>query len=137
MALEWNWNGIGARRSFTNIRGGHNYPAIIRHTPRKALAKVYLQSGEYDIDNVHGSWPLANKEMFAALAFAGYDAKLEFGEGTHSVAHGGAVLPDTLRWLWADNGENGASGNVKATNFTWVATVVTPAGGGTGGIARL
>ena len=70
-------------RSFTNIRGGHNYPAIIRHTPRKPLAKVYLQSGEYDIDNVHGSWPLANKEMFAALAFAGYDVKLEFG--VHAV----------------------------------------------------
>ena len=40
---------------------------------------MYLQSGEYDIDNVHGSWPLANKEMFAALAFAGYNVKLEFG----------------------------------------------------------
>jgi enterochelin esterase family protein len=107
---------------------------MIRHTPRKALAKVYLQSGEYDIDNVHGSWPLANKEMFSALAFAGYDAKLEFGEGTHSVAHGGAVLPDALRWLWADDGENvnGASGSVKAT-----VAVVTPGGGGTGGIARL
>ena len=114
--------------SFTNIRGGHNFPAIIRHTPRKPLVKVYLQSGEFDIDNVHGSWPLANKAMFAALAFAGYDTKLEFGEGTHSVAHGGAVLPETLRWLWAEGSGEPATGSVKATTAT-----VTSGGG----IARL
>ena len=45
--------------------------------------------------------------MFAALAFGGSDCRFEFGEGTHSVAHGGAVLPDTLRWLWAETGVRG------------------------------
>ena len=34
---------------------------VASHTPKKPLVKVNLQSGEYDIDNVHGSWPLANK----------------------------------------------------------------------------
>jgi len=30
----------------------------------------------------------------------GYDFKFEFGEGAHSGKHGGAILPDSLRWLW-------------------------------------
>jgi enterochelin esterase family protein len=44
--------------SFTNIRGGHFYPALIRKTERKPI-RVFLQDGSGDLDNVHGSWPLA------------------------------------------------------------------------------
>ena len=25
-----------------------------------------------------------------------------FGEGGHNMVHGGALLPDTLRWIWSD-----------------------------------
>jgi hypothetical protein len=25
-----------------------------------------------------------------------------FGEGAHSDNHGGAILPDILRWIWRD-----------------------------------
>ena len=87
--------------SFTNIRGGHNYPALIRKTEKKPL-RVFLQDGSHDLDNLHGNWPLANQEMAAALKFAGYDYKFVFGEGTHSGKQGGAILPDSLRWLWRD-----------------------------------
>jgi enterochelin esterase family protein len=87
--------------SFTNIRGGHVYPAIIRKSPKKPL-RVFLQDGSGDLDNEHGNWPLANQEMAAALAFKGYDARFEYGTGGHSGAHGGAILPDSLRWLWRD-----------------------------------
>ena len=38
--------------------------------------------------------------MASALAFAKYDYKFEFGTGHHSGKHGGAILPDSLRWLW-------------------------------------
>ena len=31
--------------------------------------------------------------MYAALQYAGYDAKLEWGEGNHSGTHGASVLP--------------------------------------------
>ena len=86
--------------SFTNIRGGHNYEAMIRKTERKSI-KVFLQGGSGDLDNEHGHWPLANQQMAAALKFKGYDYRFEFGEGGHSGAHGGAILPDSLRWLWA------------------------------------
>lgn len=85
--------------SFTNIRGGHVYPALIRKTEKKPL-KVFLQDGKNDIDNQFGNWPLANQDMAAALKFAGYDFQFVLGEGTHNGKHGGALLPDTLRWLW-------------------------------------
>jgi enterochelin esterase family protein len=87
--------------SFTNIRGGHVYPALIRKTEKKPL-RVFLQDGKNDLDNLHGNWPLANQQMAKALEFAGYDYKFVFGEGVHSGRHGGAILPDTMRWLWRD-----------------------------------
>jgi enterochelin esterase family protein len=94
--------------SFTNIAsgesrraGGHNYPALIRKTPKKPI-RVFLQDGENDLDNAHGNWPLANQQMAKALAFAGYDYQFVYGKGFHSAAHGRAILPDSLRWLWRD-----------------------------------
>jgi enterochelin esterase-like enzyme len=87
--------------SFTNIRGGHVYPALIRKTERKPI-RAFLQDGSNDLDNLHGSWPLANQEMAAALKFAGYDYRFEFGDGGHNGKQGGAILPDSLRWLWQD-----------------------------------
>lgn len=87
--------------SFTNIRGGHVYPALIRKTPKKPI-RVFLQGGARDLDNEHGNWPLANQEMAAALKFAGYDYRFEFGEGGHNGIHGGALLPESLKWLWRD-----------------------------------
>jgi enterochelin esterase family protein len=87
--------------SFTNIRGGDVYPSLIRKTERKPI-KVFLQDGSGDLDNQHGSWPLANQQMAAALKFAKYDYKFEFGDGGHNGKHGGAILPDSLRWLWRD-----------------------------------
>ncbi|MBI2927276.1 MAG: SMP-30/gluconolactonase/LRE family protein [Verrucomicrobia bacterium] len=85
--------------SFTNIRGGHVYPALIRKTERKPI-RVFLQDGANDLNNLHGNWPLANQEMASALAFAGYDFRFEFGDGAHNGKHGGAILPDSLGWLW-------------------------------------
>jgi enterochelin esterase family protein len=88
--------------SFTNIRGGHVYPALIRKTEPKPI-RVFLQDGSGDLDNQHGNWPLANQEMAAALKFAKYDYRFEYGTGAHSGKHGGAILPDSLRWLWRDH----------------------------------
>ena len=93
--------------SFTNIKGAHNYPWIVRNTAPRRPIKVFLQSGEHDLDNVHGSWPLANRAMAAALTFAGYENLFVFGEGSHSWKHGGAIFPETMRWLWADSAGGG------------------------------
>jgi enterochelin esterase-like enzyme len=85
--------------SFTNIRGGHVYPALIRQAAVRPI-RVFLQDGSNDLDNQFGNWPLANQEMAAALKFRGYDYRFEFGDGAHTHKHGGALLPDALRWLW-------------------------------------
>lgn len=85
--------------SFVNIRGGHVYPALIRKTGRKPI-RVFLQDGSNDLNNAAGDWPLANQTLFSALSFTGYDARLVFGDGAHNGKHGGAILPESLRWLW-------------------------------------
>ena len=85
--------------SFTNIRGGHVYPSLIRSTSNKPI-RVFLQDGSGDLDNQFGDWWLANQEMEAALKFKHYDYKFVGGTGKHSGKHGGAILPDSLRWLW-------------------------------------
>jgi enterochelin esterase-like enzyme len=85
--------------SFTNIRGGHVYPALIRKTESKPI-RVFLQDGSNDLDNLHGNWPLANQEMAAALKFAKYDYRFELGTEGHNGKHGGAILPESLKWLW-------------------------------------
>jgi enterochelin esterase family protein len=87
--------------SFTNIRGGDVYPGLIRKTKAKAI-RVFLQDGSGDLDNEHGNWPLANQSMASALKWAKYDYKFEFGDGGHNGKHGGAILPDSLRWLWRE-----------------------------------
>ena len=87
--------------SFTNIRGGHVYPALIRKTEPRPI-RVFLQDGTGDLDNLHGSWPLSNRQMAAALKFANYDYRFVMGDGGHNRKHGGALLPDSLRWLWRD-----------------------------------
>lgn len=87
--------------SFTNIRGGHVYPALIRKTEKKPI-RVFLQDGSGDLDNLHGNWPLSNQQMAAALKFADYDYQFVFGDGGHNGKHGGAILPESLVWLWRD-----------------------------------
>jgi enterochelin esterase family protein len=92
--------------SFTNIAsgptmrdGGHNYPFLIRRVPPKPI-RVHLQDGENDLNVPAGNWWLANLQMVDALRFAGYDHTFVSGHGFHSLDHGRAVFPDSLRWLW-------------------------------------
>ncbi|MBA3943030.1 MAG: esterase family protein [Herpetosiphonaceae bacterium] len=85
--------------SFADIRGGHVYPSLIRKEAPRPL-RVFLQDGEADLDNEWGNWWLANLQMVAALKFRGYDHMFAGGSGGHNGEHGGAILPDSLRWLW-------------------------------------
>jgi len=85
--------------SFTNIRGGHNLQSLVRITERKPI-RVFLQSGENDIETLFGNWPLANQTMADSLRYAGYEHRFEFGVGGHTLRHGGALFADSIRWLW-------------------------------------
>ena len=87
--------------SFTNLRGANDYPTLIRQTEPKAI-RVFLQDGRNDLDIYAGSWWVSNNDMAAALNFAGYEHQFVQGEGAHNGRHGGAVLPDALRFVWKD-----------------------------------
>jgi len=87
--------------SFTDLRGGDIYPALIRKTEPKPL-RVFLQDGSHDLNNFAGDWWLANQSMASALTFAGYDVKFVTGDKNHDMIQGGAIMPDALRWLWRD-----------------------------------
>jgi enterochelin esterase-like enzyme len=93
--------------------GGEIYPTWIRRMPIKPI-RIFLQDGSNDLDNNWGHWFLANQQMLKAFEFANraadarkdtgprYDVKHEWGDGAHSDAHLGALLPDVLRWLFRD-----------------------------------
>lgn len=93
--------------SFTNIRGGWAYPGLVRKSHREPKPiKVYLHDGRDDLNNLHGNWPLGNRDLAAALQFAGYTYKLEMTDGGHSSRWAGEVFPDALKWLWDDDAES-------------------------------
>lgn len=85
--------------SFTDIRGGHVYPTLIRKSAKREI-RVFLQGGRNDHNLRWGDWWLSNLQMESALKFRGYDHKFVGGEGGHNGEHGGAILPETLEWLW-------------------------------------
>ena len=87
--------------SFTDIRGGHSYPFIIRKNKRRDI-KIFMQDGSNDLNNEYGDWWLSNLQMESAFKFKGYELKFEKGAGTHSGKHAGSILPESLIWLWSD-----------------------------------
>ncbi|HVY69155.1 MAG TPA: SMP-30/gluconolactonase/LRE family protein [Verrucomicrobiae bacterium] len=102
--------------TFVGLRGGNEYPTLIRKTEPKAL-RVFLQDGSGDQNIYGGNWWIANQDMLSALEFAGYEVNHAWGDGGHNGKHAGAVLPDALRWLWKDYpkavGKGGGSPQLK------------------------
>ena len=87
--------------SFAQMEGGNPYPRLIGETPPKPL-RVFMQAATRDLnwDAAEYNWLSANLRVAAALAERGYDFRLVLGDGGHDPNHGGAILPDALRWLW-------------------------------------
>ena len=91
--------------------GGDLYPTLIRRNPIKPLT-VFLQDGSNDLNNMFGSWWLANQQMLSALEWANANAEQRkvagpryrvnhaWGDGGHTANHGGSIFPDIMRWLW-------------------------------------
>lgn len=77
--------------SFTNIRGGHHYPFLIRKSAPKDI-KIYMQDGNNDLNNIHGDWYISNLQMASALRFKNYELETNWGTGGHDGKHGGAIL---------------------------------------------
>jgi enterochelin esterase-like enzyme len=110
--------------SFVNLRGGHAYADLVRTTARKPL-RIYLQDGRNDhrgrrqngpYDDTR-DWFLQNVRLMQALSEKGYDLNYSWGIGKHSQKHGGAILPDMLRWLWRDHPVSVDEGDAVERNF--------------------
>jgi gluconolactonase len=87
--------------TYVGLRGGHNFPVLIRKTEPKPI-RIFLQDGSNDLNNYTGNWFIANQDMLSAFEYAGYDVKHEWGDGAHNGRHATAIFPDALRWLWRD-----------------------------------
>jgi len=87
--------------TYIGLRGGNELPVLVRKTEPKPL-RVFLQDGSNDNNIYCGDWWVANQDMLSSLNFSGYEVNHAWGEGKHSHQHGGAILPEVLRWLWKD-----------------------------------
>ena len=86
--------------TFVSMRGGHEYPALIRKTDPKPI-RIFLEDGSTDAWNpLFGSWYAANLQMESALSFSGYDVAHAWGEHGHNGRPGQVIFPDVMRWLW-------------------------------------
>ncbi len=96
--------------TFVDMKGAEELASLVRKTEPKPI-RIHLQVGKNDHivpgqpwgTFYAGSWPINNQVMYDALSFAGYDAKFVVGEGAHDSKHATAMMPDALRWLWADH----------------------------------
>jgi enterochelin esterase-like enzyme len=87
--------------SFTDIRGGHAYPDLVRKERKKPI-KVVLTDGTNDYIIPYGDWWQANQAMYAALKEKGYDVAFLQDHGFHAYWTCGRQLPEALRLLWSD-----------------------------------
>lgn len=99
--------------TFVSMRGGHEYPAIIRKTEPKPL-RIFLEDGSTDAWNpLFGTWYDANLNIESALTFAGYDVAHVWGSHGHDGRPAIGVFPDVMRWLWRDYPAPIKAGNSK------------------------
>jgi sugar lactone lactonase YvrE/enterochelin esterase-like enzyme len=87
--------------TFVGLRGADGFETLVRKTETKPI-RVFLQDGSNDLNIYCGDWWMANQAMLTALTFSGYEVNHQWGEGEHSHQHGGAIMPEVLRWLWKD-----------------------------------
>jgi enterochelin esterase-like enzyme len=96
--------------SFTNLRGGHVYPELVRKAEKKPI-RVFLVDGRNDnralrSDGTYDEkrdWFYQNVRLMQALTEKGYEVNYTWGIGRHGQKQGGAVMPEMMRWLWRDH----------------------------------
>ncbi|MFM8802809.1 MAG: SMP-30/gluconolactonase/LRE family protein [Planctomycetia bacterium] len=92
------YSGIG---TYVGLRGGHAYSTLVRKVEPKPL-RIFLEDGSNDLNIYGGDWWIANQAMQRSLAFAGYDARHEWGDGGHNNNHATELFPEGFAWLWHD-----------------------------------
>lgn len=110
--------------SFTNIRGGHAYPDIIRKADRKPI-RIFLVDGRNDNRalrtdgsyDANRDWFLQNVRMQQALAEKGYELNYSWGVARHGQKMLRTVFPEMMRWLWRDHGASTDPRDMVERNF--------------------
>lgn len=94
--------------TYVGLRGGHNYPTLIRKFEPKPI-RILLVDGSNDNNIYGGDWWIANQAMERSLTFMGYEVEHVWTEGgqawnqsAHSGKHASQLFPDAMRWLWKD-----------------------------------
>lgn len=94
--------------TYVGLRGGHNYPTLIRKFEPKSI-RILLLDGSDDQNIYAGDWWIANQAMERSLSFMGYEVEHAWTEGgkpwnqsSHSGKHGTQLFPDAMRWIWKD-----------------------------------
>ena len=83
--------------TYIGLRGANEMSVLVRKTEPKPI-RVFLQDGNKDLNIYCGDWWVANQGMLSALKFSGYEVDHVWGQGGHNRKHGGAVLPDAMRF---------------------------------------
>ena len=97
--------------TFVAMRGGNDYPALVRKTEPKPI-RIFMQDGERDAWNaLFGSWWEYNQLMHSALKFAGYEVAESWDKGGHSIRYGTLAFADAMRFLWKGWPEKVKKGN--------------------------
>jgi enterochelin esterase family protein len=101
--ISWigSFESIQYREDPAVMDGGQDYPEKVLHEAHRNI-RVWLQDGSEDLENMYGSWALANLRLANSLKFKAYDFHLSFGKGSHNSAHGAAEFPEEMIWLWRD-----------------------------------
>ena len=86
--------------TFVAMRGGDEYPALIRKTEPKPI-RIFMEDGSAD---GWGSFGGGNSDpnMEIALKFAGYEVAHAWGTHAHDPRPGMCSFADVMRWLWRD-----------------------------------
>jgi enterochelin esterase-like enzyme len=96
------WTRPDRFRKILTLLGGDDFHAeLIQQAPKKPL-RIFMQSAARDInwDAAEENWVSISLRIAAVLIERGYDFRFVLGDGAHNPNHGGAILPDALRWLW-------------------------------------
>ncbi len=95
--------------SFTNLRGGDAYAALVLQSEKKPI-RIFLQDGRNDHRGLKPDggyderldWFYQNVRLMKALTQKDYDVNYAWGMNRHGGKMGGAILPEMMRWLWRD-----------------------------------
>ena len=97
--------------SFTNIRGGHEFPDLVLKSEKKPI-RIFLVDGRNDnrgqgrggAYDQNRDWFYQNVRLQQALTEKGYDVNYSWGIQSHGQKMLQTVLPEMMRWLWRDHG---------------------------------